>query len=60
MLPAPRSKLLPMPARSTRPLFAIAIVLSLLALLALFLTAFTIHRSTSEQRAAVFQLPANP
>jgi hypothetical protein len=50
----------PMPARSTRPLFAIVIVLSLLGLLALLLTAFTIHRSTPEQRAAVFHVPANP
>jgi hypothetical protein len=49
-----------MPARATRPLFALTLILTLLALLALFLTAFTIHHSTPEQRAAVFHLPPNP
>jgi hypothetical protein len=47
-----------MPARSTRPLFAITLILSLLGLLALFLTAFAINRATPEQRATVFHLPS--
>lgn len=49
-----------MPARATRPFFALTLILSLLALLALFLTAFAIHRFTPEQRAAVFHVPSNP